>query len=333
MPNEKELMSVQKFKKTSSQVAYTIVALTSTFCLSSVAQAQQADEAVTISKKAHPGWVQVPGALIRPDCVHEVPQGAQIGANGDITVGGALVAHYDDCPEAPLTTRPRNGVTPRFVDAPGTGNGWVESIQYDVPLGSGDNIDYLTGEWVVPSNPSSNGGLVYIFNGIEPTTENLILQPVLQWGATTAGGLIGGNYWTIASWLVGSNAYHSPGVTVKAGDKIVGTTYITSTSGGTLNWESIADDVTTGAYSWITAWSSGYQWNWAFSGVLEAYNISSCSQFPASDYTYFQNTDVYHGYPYYDLESPRWYGSVYNDGFPSCGFDPIPDGSYNYLFW
>jgi hypothetical protein len=178
--------------------------------------------------KAHPGWVQVPGALIRPDCVHEVPMGAKVGATGDITLAGSVVAHYDACPEQAIITRPQGGVTPKFVDTPGTGNGWVEAVQWEVPLKSGDNIDEITGKWIVPANPSANGGLIYLFNGIEPTTENLILQPVLQWGAN---GYFGGNYWVIASWLVGSNAYYSPDEKVSAGDTILGTTYITSVIG------------------------------------------------------------------------------------------------------
>jgi hypothetical protein len=319
---------------TQQTVKGSIIALAIAFGLSSAAQAQQgAAGANTVSLKAHPGWVQVPGALIRPDCVHEVPMGAKIGANGDVTLAGSVVAHYDACPEQAIITRPQGGVTPKYVDTPGTGNGWVEAVQWEVPLKSGDNIDELTGKWIVPSNPSANGGLIYIFNGIEPTTENLILQPVLQWGATTAGGLIGGNYWTIASWLVGSNAYHSPGEKVSAGDTIVGTTYITSESNGTLNWESWAQDTTSGAYSWLGAWSTGYQWNWAFSGVLEAYGITSCSEFPASGYTFFENNAVYHGYPSFVNDPASWYGAVYNYGGPSCGFSPFPDGSLNYLFW
>jgi hypothetical protein len=209
-------------------------------------------------------------------------------------------------------------------------------VQWEVPLKSGDDIDELKGTWIVPANPSKNGGLIYIFNGIEPTTENLILQPVLQWGATTAGGLIGGNYWTIASWLVGSNAYHSPGEKVFAGDTIVGTTYITSESGSTLNslnWESWAHGTASGAYSWLGAWSTGCQWNWAFSSVLEAYGITSCSEFPASNDTLFENNAVYHGYPSFVSVAPGWYGAVYSYGGPSCGFSPIPDGSINFLFW
>jgi hypothetical protein len=316
--------------KSSRRAGFSIVALAIAFGLSSAAQAQQsASGANTVSLQAHPGWVQVPGALIRPDCVHEVPMGAKVGANGDVSLAGSVVAHYDACPEQAIITRPQGGVTPKF-DTPGTGNGWVEAVQWEVPLKSGDNIDELTGKWVVPANPSENGGLIYLFNGIEPTTENLILQPVLQWGAN---GYFGGNYWVIASWLVGSNAYYSPDEKVSAGDTILGTTYITSSSGGTLNWESWAQDTTSGAYSWLGAWSTGYQWNWAFSGVLEAYYITSCSEFPASGYTFFENNVVYHGYPSFLNDPASWYGAVYNYGGPSCGFSPIPDGSVNYLFW
>src|ERR1700733_9322953 len=60
----------------------------------------------------HPDWVQVPGELIRPDCVHEVPNGAtvEVGSDGqisgDVSLNGVLVAHYDDCSEAPIIPRP-----------------------------------------------------------------------------------------------------------------------------------------------------------------------------------------------------------------------------------
>ena len=64
----------------------------------------------------------------------------------------------------------------------------------------------------MPSDPSTNGGVIFIFNGLEPTTENVIIQPVLQYGVSAAGG---GNYWAIASWLVNTtNGYHSPLETV-----------------------------------------------------------------------------------------------------------------------
>lgn len=299
------------------------------------ARAQSNDAAQSLS--AHPGWVQAPGMLIRPDCVHEIPKGAHVAikndtVTGDVTLGGVTVAHYNACPEAPVITRPIGGRTPNLGNPPGTGNGWVEAIQKAVPLGGGDNIDYIYGSWVVPSNPSATGALNYIFNGTEPTSQNWILQPVLQWGSN---GSFGGNYWVIASWLVGSNgyAYHSPAEGVNAGDTIYGYTWITGQSSGNTYWEVYAQDTTSGAYSWITATTWGLQWNWAYAGVLESYNVTSCSQFPGSGYSLFQNTYAYHGYPSYNYDSTPWSGAYYSYGGPSCFFWAYPYGAGGYLFY
>jgi hypothetical protein len=295
-------------------------------CAASTALAQSSSAAAA----AHPGWVQIPGALIRPDCVHEIPNGARVAISGDqvtgdVTLNGVSVGHFDPCPEAPVITRQRATHDPTI-------NGWIEAVQWEVPLKSGDNIDEIVGTWTVPSNPKANGGLVYMFNGIEPTGENWILQPVLQYGSN---GSFGGNYWVIASWMVGPNGYafHSPPETVSPGNTLDGYTWITGTSGSTLDWEVYAYDQTSGAYSWITATTSGLQWNWAFAGVLEAYYISSCSELPASDETVFQNTAVYHGYPSYTYDTASWYGAIYSTGSPSCGYSAFPSGSNQYLFY
>jgi hypothetical protein len=287
----------------------------------SIAQAQ-----TTIGEAAteHPGWVQIPGQLIRPDCVHEVPNGARVEVanngeiTGDVTLNGALIAHYDACPEDAIVTRPR-ARTEGLTHAPGTGNGWVEADQWDVPLSSSDNIDYMAGTWTVPSYPSVNGALIYLFNGIEPSSGAWILQPVLQYGVSPAGG---GNYWAIASWLVSSHqAFHSPLETVYPGNSIFGYTQMTGTSGSTKYWTVEAQDKTSGAYSWLSAYVSGQHWTWAYAGVLEAYNVTSCSQFPATGRAIFSNSVVAHGLPsYYGISPQGWYGAIYGYGGPSCHF-------------
>jgi hypothetical protein len=48
--------------KSSPRAGFSIIALAIAFCLSSAAQAQQSD-ATSVSLKAHPGWVQVPGGV------------------------------------------------------------------------------------------------------------------------------------------------------------------------------------------------------------------------------------------------------------------------------
>jgi hypothetical protein len=57
------------------------------------------------SLNSHPGWVQVPGELIRPDCVHQIPKGSRVTikdgkVTGDVTLGGVKIAHYDPCPRS-----------------------------------------------------------------------------------------------------------------------------------------------------------------------------------------------------------------------------------------
>ena len=287
----------------------------------SIAQAQTITGQATVG---HPGWVQIPGELIRPDCVHEIPKGATVEVangqiTGDVTLNGALFAHYDACTEDAVVTRPR-GRNGNLAHAPGTGNGWVEDSQWDLSLGKSDNIDFMGGNWTVPSYPSSYGALIYLFNGIAPSSENWILQPVLQFGSN---GIMGGNYWGIASWMVGPNGYafYSPLEAVYPGDSILGYTEIYGTSGKTLYWEVLAQDTTSGVYSGITAHTSGLHWTWAYAGVLEAYNVTSCSQFPSNNRAVFTNSTIAHGFPYYETISGQgWVGDIYSYGGPHCHF-------------
>lgn len=286
----------------------------------SVAQAQtDANQAGLV----HPSWAQIPGELIRPDCVHEIPNGARVEVEngqitGDVTLNGAFIAHYDACTEDAVVTRPR-ARTQNLSNPPGTGNGWVEADQWNAPLKSSDNIDYMGGTWYVPSYPAESGALIYLFNGIEPASGKWILQPVLQFGSN---GQVGGNYWAIASWLVGSNGYafHSPLETVNPGDWINGYTEMTGVSGSTKYWEVVAQDTTSGTYSWITAHVAGQHWTWAYAGVLEAYNVSSCSQFPSNGRDSFSDSVVAHGFPAYETVNADWYGAIFNYGGPTCHF-------------
>lgn len=322
-----------------SKLSWIGLMLTTTLCglalsgLSSAAQAQT-NGREAIMDKSH--WVQIPGELIRPDCVHAVPNGAtvEVGSDGqptgDVTLKGVLIAHYDACPEQPIITRHsgsqsagQGGVgNESLAHTPGTGNGWVEASVWNLPLSAKDNIDYMAGTWIVPSYPSESGATIFLFNGIEPKAENWIMQPVLQYGVSAAGG---GNYWTIASWLVGpSSAYVSPLEITYPGDSIFGYTEMTATSGSTKYWQIEAKDQTTGYYSWLDVHTSGQHWTWGLAAVLEAYSVTSCSQFPANGRATFYNSTVDHGFPYYDVESGNgWVGYIYNYGGPSCHFTVI----------
>jgi hypothetical protein len=282
--------------------------------------------------------VQIPGKLIRADCVHEIPNGAKVVVGkdgeptGDVMMNGQLFAHYDTCSEAPVSTRHTANVTKptALQHVPGPPfSGWVEDSQENLSLSSSDNIDWESGEFYVPNNPSVNGGTIFLFNGIAPTAENWIVQPVLQYGSSAAGG---GNYWAIASWFVGTGgAWHSPLETVKPGDTIYGYTEQTA-KGSTLDYTSEAYDLTSGANSWITLYSSGLHYTWAYEGVLEVYNVNSCSQLPSSGYAYFFDNVVYHGYPAYDYVTPAFTGDVFQSGCSDWTY--VNNSSeYAYLFY
>jgi hypothetical protein len=323
------------------RIAFT-KAMTATLCalvISALSGHSNAQAKTTSSETIsdHAGWVQIPGELIRPDCVHEIPQGANVEVandghiTGDVTLNGALVAHYDPCPENAVITRPRRH-TEEATNPPGTGNGWVEASQREVSLASNDNIDFLAGTWTVPSYPSQLGALLYLFNGIEPASGDWILQPVLQYGDGPAGG---GNYWAIASWLVGANGYafHSPLEKVLPGHSIFGYTQMTGVSGNTTYWTVEAHDTTSGVYSWITAHVSAQHWTWAYAGVLEAYNVTACADFPLNGRAVFNHTAVDHGFPHYNsLSQTGWYGAIYSYGGPSCKFMVVA-GSESTLDW
>jgi hypothetical protein len=285
---------------------------------------------------AHPDWVQIPGELIRPDCVHEVPNGASIEVSekgeptGDVRLNGVLIAHYNPCPEPAIITRPVERTESSYSE-PATQGGWVEASQWNVSLSQTDNIDFVAGYWTVPPPPALNGGLIYLFNGIGPSNFQWILQPVLQYGKGYAGG---GNYWAIASWLANtSGGYHSSLQPVSPGHLIFGATQITSTSGNTLNWQVKAEDTTTGVSSVLNVSTTGYHWAWAYAAVLEAYYITSCSQLPSNGSDSFTASSVDHGFPTFTYITPQdWYGQIYSYGGPSCGFAVSP-GNTSTLYY
>jgi len=283
-------------------------------------------------KAEHPGWMQIPGKLIRPDCVHQVPSGAQVelGSDGqptgDVKMNGNVIAHYDSCPEESIDTR---HVSEAQQD-PGTGNGWVEAVQWDVSLKSTDNIANLDGYFHVPNPPTASGALVYLFNALEPSTENWIMQPVLQWGDN---GAFGGDYYVFASWLVGPKgsgiAFVSTPYVVTPGDYLLGINQQNGVSGSSdLSYFVNSFDERTFQSSVLNLTSSDLHWVWAFAGVLEAYGVTSCSQFPPNDVSHFYKTQVAHGYPSFENIDPEgFYGAIYNYGGPKCKFNASVTGN------
>lgn len=99
-------------------------------------------------------------------------------------------------------------------------------------------INYFSTTWSVPDAPASNDGqTLFIFDGLETTSGSDILQPVLQWGTSAAGG---GSYWAIANWFVSSSGFYAvqmPLTTVSAHTSLQGIMTYTGQQAGTGSYD------------------------------------------------------------------------------------------------
>ena len=160
-------------------------------------------------------------------------------------------------------------------------NGWITFASWYNTTGK--PISYFGTDWTVPAIPGYyDGQTLFQFNSIEPASYDAILQPVLQYGVSAAGG---GDYWAIASWYVfgpSSNPqayytglyYVTPGTFLGGQIKLIGTRK--------------------GAYSY-TCDFYGYSGTtltvrripelfWA-TETLEVYGVDTCADFPKTAYS------------------------------------------------
>ncbi len=79
-------------------------------------------------------------------------------------------------------------------------------------------ITYFSTSWLVPLPPKKNDGqIIYLFEGLTEGWD--IIQPVLQWGFSPAGGLYS---WSITNWYVQpfGGIFYGPLIKVNPGDTI-----------------------------------------------------------------------------------------------------------------
>lgn len=231
------------------------------------------------SRQAHEaaGRVLTPGGFRPPGFVHRVLPGHAVDA------APGRVQLFD------LRSRIGAEVVPPSVAAaelPRFCDGWIVDTGWTNPTAAPISLFQTT--WVVPPAPrDAREQTIFLFNGIVNGGDPYgILQPVLQWGVSAAGG---GPYWSIASWYVRSDglAFHTELLRVEVGDELVGVMklerrcgalfdYLCSfegVSGTTLPVERIAELV------------------WA-NETLEAYGLSSCSEYPATGATSMRDIEL-----------------------------------------
>lgn len=136
--------------------------------------------------------------------------------------------------------------------------------------------------WTVPPPPQTiSGQTVFLFIAIEDDGRDNILQPVLQWGSSQAGG---GDFWSICSWYVdpSGTAIHTTPVPVEPGEVLTGVITVQAAGGGqyTYTCEFAGKEGT----ALVVPEVPELVW---YSTTLEAYDINNRGQYPNADKTVF----------------------------------------------
>jgi len=234
--------------------------------------------------------VLTPGGLRPKSLVHRIEPGAILdGSDGRYRMrhrSGRTLADFGVIPFRPVgrPLMPRNVFFPVPAVIPAFGSGWITYASWS--NNTGTPVSRFATSWVVPPAPSTQSGqTIFLFNGIQNAT--MIYQPVLQWGPSGAGG---GNNWSVASWYADGQtgqSFYSSLVNVNVGDLLVGVMTLTGQS------------------------AAGFSYNCEFQGIantglpiqniqeltwcietLEAYSITKCSDYPATDKTAMAAIDL-----------------------------------------
>jgi hypothetical protein len=236
-------------------------------------------------------YMHTPLGRFHRSCVSEVPDGAEIDERGRIRGRGAISGQSDRCPYKAFRAK-------RNVEAEGrlpTVNGWISRIYAVAPTPPSGHrwFNGMTSTVTVPSNPTNrNGQLLYFFSSFLPFSNNMIIQPVLQWGIGPAGG---GTKWGAAAWYVdeGDLVKHSPLRDVSAGDVLIGQIGAlggSCTNAGVCRWGVAFSRNGSGLTSMVVQATEPF--TIVDKAVLEADDLDFCQQLPSSNAVVFRNVFV-----------------------------------------
>jgi hypothetical protein len=262
------------------------------------------------------GYLITPFGYFHPSCVQKLAKGERLLTDGRVQhADGTVDVNVAVCnyPRYTATGLPVNGgaaIVPQI-------DGWVENA--NITTGSAtESYGALIATWTVPPQPTGQDDeVLFFFPGFEDINDyqTSILQPVLQWAPRE---------WTIASWNCCLNGItvESPPVNVRSGDVIYGS--ITSTCpAGTVScatWNVLSLDLFTGESTTLSDTpSEGQMFNWAFGGVLEAYNIVSCADFPPNRQIVFGHVTVFDEY-LHPIHDPKWTVTSVFPSDPACSY-------------
>jgi hypothetical protein len=148
-------------------------------------------------------------------------------------------------------------------------------------------ITSMSTTWTVPPKPTNRDDqLIYLFNGLQDSNIQHILQPVLTWGVSADGG---GPFWSIASWYVddSGHAFKSASVNVNEGDVLTGVMTLTAQVDNGFNY-----DCQFAGIDGTTLRVLGIAQLVMPVITLECYGIKSCADYPATPKTSMRSINV-----------------------------------------
>jgi hypothetical protein len=239
--------------------------------------------ASTTAGTLHPQELYSPEGLVSSSDAHAVgPADVVDGSGGELRVRtrrGDIVSDYG-APASPSFAA--SATTTPAVSASGLGTGWIADSYWN-DGNSASPVTSFSTTWTVPPAPASRDGqTIFLFNGQQWQVGSsvAILQPVLQWGVSSAGG---GNYWSVACWYVtGSTAMYSPLVSVNTGQSLTGVMNMTGRTGNNYSYSCQFPGIANASLSVqnIPQMTQMYE-------TLEAYSLSQCSDYPNINDTAF----------------------------------------------
>jgi hypothetical protein len=268
-------------------------------------------------------FVVTPFGYFHPSCVRSIAEGETLLPDGRVQhANGAVDANALVCTYPHYTSSgARISADVRELSpaiAPVI-SGWLEYIS----VTTSTLYTKISATWPVPAAPTNyHGQTDFFFPGFEDTNNILsIVQPVLQFGPSAAGG---GKYWAMSSWncCMSGTVWHSGLVKTKTGDLILGTITPTCTngSGNCATWKIVTEDTTTAKKTTLNKTpADGQVWNWAFGVVLEVYGVSQCGDLPPDNSLVFtvqlydENRNL--------IPDPAWIGTPAGSGVsPQCNY-------------
>ncbi|KAJ7655895.1 hypothetical protein B0H17DRAFT_1146349 [Mycena rosella] len=199
-----------------------------------------------------------PGGYRLNTSIHPVPLGGRIAH-----VGGTM--HVLDA--AGDVVQIASPATRKTAPVPEEQQGWIAYASW-LNSDSSSPISSFTTTWTVPQVPAADHGqTIFLFNSIEPASGDAIMQPVLQYGPSAAGG---GDFWTVAT----------PGQT------LTGTITLVSQSDTTYSYNAQFTNIDGTAL----AIDGNEQLAWA-TETLEAYGVTEADDYPAGS-TVFSGINI-----------------------------------------